>query len=431
MRWLLNVANFLGLCAIAPYWLWKMPQARRYRCGLLERLGFVPRRQTRRRRLWVHTVSVGEAAIPRDLVALFREEYPGWEVVFSTATDTGLDRLRKLYPGSSAFYWPLDLSPCVDRALDRIGPDAVVLVELELWPNFQLACAERRIPVMIVNGRINPGSAVLLRVLSRLQPAVWGAVAECCARSPEDARRFVRAGLARERTFCTGSLKYDTLALAPDAARLEALRKLFALAPGAPVLVAGSTHPGEEEVLCRIHLALMDEYPDLRLVLVPRHIERASALDRKLTTDGVKVLRKTLLDEGRRTAAGDEVILVDTIGDLPACWSLATCAFVGRSLCKPGGGQNMMEPAALGRPVIVGPHTGNFRPEMQLLNAREAVVVVDDEEQLEAEFRRLLSDRQAAALLGERSRRAIMESQGATGKTMAHLERVIGRAGGS
>ena len=428
MRWVFNIAYLMSLCAALPYLLWRLPRARRYRAGLLERLGRAPRMGAGRR-LWVHAASVGEAGIPRGLVRLFRERHPDWQVVFSTATHTGAGRLRELYPDAAVFYWPLDLSTCVQQAIERIRPDAVVLLELELWPNFQLACFERRIPVAIVNGRINPLSVRLLRPVNWLQPELWGAVSCCCARSAEDAERFAAAGLNRDRILCTGSLKYDNLALEADPAGQGKLRRLFALEPGTPVLVGGSTHPGEEEVLCRLHRRLRAERADLRLILVPRHIERAAALARRLADTGVEVLLKTELDAGRKAASGREVILVDTIGDLPTCWSLATCAFVGRSLQAPGGGQNMMEPAALGLPVLVGPFTRNFRPEMAFLTSRGAVVVVRDEAELEHQVRHLLADTQAAARLGRTARQSILESRGATERTFERLEEMLNAAG--
>lgn len=428
MRWLFNIFYAGALCGAAPYWLWRMPRARRYRVGVSQRLGRMPRFGPGRR-LWVHTVSVGEAAIPKGLVARFRERHPDWEVVLSTATDTGAQRLREMYPDLPVLYWPFDFSPCVDRAMQRVRPTAVVLVELEVWPNFQLACWERHIPVVIVNGRINPPSARLLRFIRGLQPAVWRAVHACCARSTEDALRFVWAGLAPGKIVTTGSLKYDALALGADPESVDALRRLFCMAEGDRVLVGGSTHPGEEDVLCGVYGRLTADVPGLRLVLAPRHVERAKALERRLSQLGLKVLRKSCLDAGRCRVAGDEVILVDTIGDLPTCYALASCCFVGRSMHPPGGGQNVMEAAALGKPVVVGPHTGNFRPEMQLLQSRNAVVVVHDEGELEAQTRRLLVDRAEGMALGERARQAIVEARGATGRTLEHMERVLEGAG--
>ena len=429
MRWILDALYVDLLAAAAPYWLWKVPQARRYRAGLLQRIGLVPAMPKSGRRLWVHCVSVGEAAIPRTLIEQFHTRHPGWEVVFSTFTDTGADRLRSLYPDCRVFFWPLDLSPCVHETVRRVQPDAVVLVEQELWPNFLHECLCRRVPVAVVNGRINPRSVRLLRGLSRLCPAVPKAVTLCCARSETDAARFAEAGLARDRIFSAGSLKYDALPaeVAPD--KLMALRERFALGPEARVLVAGSTHPGEDEMLCRAYRDLRGKHSDLRLILVPRHIERAAAVAREVRDAGLPAARKSDLDSGTAKPSADDVILVDTIGDLVTCYALATCAFVGRSLLPPGGGQNMMEPAGLGKPVIVGPHNSNFAPEMELLTSRRAVVIVQDEAGLRGELDRLLSNAQAAGELGQRARQAVLDSRGATERTLAKLEGMLTTAG--
>ena len=425
MRWILNAFYLSLLPWAAPYWLWKLPQARRYRAGLLGRLGLALPRRAGAPRLWIHCASVGEASIPRALVGQFRTAHPEWEIVFSTCTDTGAVRLRELYPGSPVSYLPLDLSPCVDRALERIGPSAVLLVELEMWPNFLLGCLQRRIPVAIVSGRINERSAGFLRGLTRLCPRLRQAVSVCSARSGADAARFVQAGIAADKVFADGSLKYDTLLFEVDPAGQEALRQRLGLAEGARVLVGGSIHPGEEEVLCRAYARLVGACPDLRLILVPRHIEAAAAMGRRVEATGLPVVRKTDLDSGRRAPSGTEVILVDTIGDLIPCYSLGTCAFVGRSLVRPGGGQNMMEPAALGKPIVVGPHMGNFQPEMELLRAKEAVIVAEDEAGLLSQFNRLLSDGEAARLLGQRARLAVMESRGATRRTLDRIEALL------
>jgi 3-deoxy-D-manno-octulosonic-acid transferase len=191
------------------------------------------------------------------------------------------------------------------------------------------------------------------------------------------------------------------------------------------VIVAGSTHPGEDEIICKAYKMLRRDYRGLRLILVPRHIERAARLARTLEALGLMSVRKSALDSGFATASVDDVLLIDTIGDLALCYSLATCVFVGRSLLPPGGGQNMMEPAALGRPVIVGPYTGNFEPEMKLLAARGAAVVVRSGTELLREMRRLLGDHGAAQQLGQNARSAVIESQGAAERTLERLEQML------
>jgi len=424
MHWLLDCLYAEAVMLAAPYWLWKVPQARRYRAGLLERIGLAPQMDPDTPRLWVHTASVGEAGIPRTLVQQFRLSHTDWEVVFSTFTDTGAGRLRELYPDCPVFYWPLDFSFSVDRAIRRVRPSAVALVEQELWPNFLGECRRHSVPVAVVNGRISSSSARLARGLNRFFPHLWDPVKLCCARSEDDAHRFADAGLDADRVEVTGSLKYDTLPDEADDEAVESLRRGFNISPDQKVLVGGSTHPGEEEMLCDVYVGLREQFPSLRLLLAPRHIERAPAVARAVQNRNLPLVRKSRLGT-QEEADGNEVILVDTIGDLVDCYGLADCVFVGRSLVEPGGGQNMMEPAALGKPVLVGPHTGNFEPEMKYLRRRDAVRVVQSPGELAGTCRDLLSDPEQAQQLGRRARRAVQESRGATPTTLRLLEQML------
>jgi len=426
MSFLLDCLYLVAGTCLLPYWLWKLPTARRYRSGILQRLGFAPKAYPRgSRRLWVHCASVGEAALPARLLTELKQRYPDWQIVFSTNTDTGAARLRELYPGSSVFYMPLDFSPCVRMALRRVRPDLVMLVELELWPNFAEVCRLLGVPMAIINGRIGPGSRRLLRLLSRLWPPLWGAVRLCCARSQQDAAGFVDAGLPADRIFDCGMLKCDGLAAQPDADREGHLRAVFAIQADAPVLVAGSTHRGEEAILGAAYRDLKIGHRSLRMVVAPRHIERAAEVIAALRARGLPVVSKTALDTGAARALGDEVIVLDTIGDLVACYGLATCAFVGRSLVPPGGGQNVMEPAALGKPVLTGLYTANFRPEMSLLKAVGAALVVRDHVELRRDIDRLLSSPGLAERMGTAGRAVVLHARGATLRTMEKLEPLL------
>jgi 3-deoxy-D-manno-octulosonic-acid transferase len=421
MSWFFDCVYAVAGLWLLPVWLWKLPRARRYRAGIGQRLGLAPRMPPARR-LWVHCASVGEAAIPRGLMAEFRQRHPDWDVVFSTNTDTGAQRLKEVYPDATVFFFPLDFSPCVAAALDRVRPTAVVLVELEVWPNFNDACNRRDIPMVVVNGRIGAGSRRLLRAMARLAPGLWAPVRLCCARSDDDAEGFASAGLARERIAQCGLLKCDRLALEPDASRQAELRDLFAIADGAPVLVAGSTHRGEEALLAAAYRDLRLQHRQLRMILVPRHVERAAEAAQAVRGRGFGVLRKTDLDSGRAEAQGDEVIIVDTIGELVACYGLASVAFVGRSLVAPGGGQNVLEPAALGVPVVTGPHTANFVPETQMLVRAGAAAVVDGAAGLVAGIDGILADADLAQRMGAAGHAVVMRNRGATGRTLARVE---------
>jgi len=421
MNWVLDGLYLLAGALLLPCWLWKLPRAPRYRAGLLQRLGFTPPMDRRRRRLWIHCASVGEAAIPRRLVSMFRSSHPDWEIVFSTNTNTGAQRLEELYAGCPVIYMPLDLSWCVRSALRRVRPDVVILVELEFWPNFVHACGQAKIPVAIVNGRIGARSARLLGALGRLWRDMWAPVRICCARSGEDAEGFRRAGLPAERIENCGSLKCDNLAMDVDPDRRRRLRRLFALSPGRPVLVAGSTHEGEEALLAVAYRDLKRTFRELRLIIAPRHIERARQAASAVSARGLPVVLKSQLDSGTAVASGDEVIIVDTIGELVPCYALATCAFVGRSLLPPGGGQNVMEPAALGKPVLTGPYTSNFGPDVGMLRRAGAALVVRNCRELTEQVSRLLSDPERARRMGEAGQRIVIQSQGATRRTLDRL----------
>ena len=428
MSLVLDCLYLLTCLYLLPVWLLRLPRARRYRAGSAQRLGFSPCLAPGVPRLWMHCASVGEAGIPRRLLERLAERFPGWQVVFSTNTDTGAQRLRELYPDAVVFYMPFDLSACVRRALQRVRPRAVVLVELEVWPNFLLACSRMGVPVAVINGRIGERSRLRLRGLLGWLPRMWGAVRLCCARSEDDAAGFRQAGLPAVAVCVTGSLKYDLLPAAPDTGKARRLAALFGIEPGAPMLMAGSTHAGEEAILADVYRELKAGRPGLRMVVVPRHVERAAEAASALAARGLPVARKTDLDAGRSAPPG-AVIVVDTIGELADCYALATCAFVGRSLLAPGGGQNMMEPAGLGVPVIVGPYTGNFKPEMKVLLKRGAAVVVADGRELAAVAARLLDDPAEAQRMGSAGRAVIAESRGATERTLERLAPLLERAG--
>jgi 3-deoxy-D-manno-octulosonic-acid transferase len=427
MHILVDLLNLLLGIALVPVWLVKLPRGQRYRSGVLERLGFAPELQDAPR-LWVHCASVGEAAVPQPLVERIRRRYPDWDVVFSTNTDTGAERLRSLYPDATVFYYPLDFSPCVAAAMRRVKPSAVLLVELEVWPNFMRLCHVRGVPVGIISGRIGSSSRRWLPRMERFMPWLWKPVAACCARSEDDARGFVAAGLPEEVVHTTGSLKYDSLAVEPDMARVDALRDVFCIDQQQRVIVGGSTWPGEEAALAASFDALREHHPDLRLVVAPRHVERADEAAADLAGRGLNVVRKTALDAGDAEAGPDDTILVDTVGDLAACYGMAYAAFIGRSLEAPGGGQNMMEPAGLGVPVLVGPHTKNFRPEMKLLQAADAVVVVEGPEELTRALRELLDDPAAAALKGQAAREVILRCRGSAERTLDCLDPLLAQS---
>lgn len=421
-RTLLHGLYDLGWIAFAvlgsPWLLWKSLRRRGFGGMVLGRLGrglgAVPRRT--RPRILVHGVSVGEVKAARALIERLRERHPGFEVVLSTTTDTGLEVARQMAPDLVRVRFPADLSPVVKRFLAAVDPALVILVELEVWPNFLRLCNRQGRPIVVVNGRITQGSHDRY-LFFRLLPE-FNRISLYCVQSEEYAGRFAQLGVERERIVVTGNVKFDGLRTGAVPAGDELTR--FVHGDGharRPVLVAGSTHDPEELLVARAARAASS---GLRLVLVPRHPHRAEAVAATLAQEGLAVQRLTELRAG---VAPDpaRLLLVDTIGELERLYSLADLVYVGGSLV-PHGGQNMLEPAAQGKACLFGPHVDNFVQEATLLLEAGAARQVEGPAELERELRRLLEDPAARQAMGRAGVQAVSAQRGATRLSLEALE---------
>jgi len=416
-----DVLYLFGLVLGFPVLLYRMMTQRKYRSGILERLGGVPRRTGARECFWVHGVSVGEVLASRTLITGFHERHPDWDVVVSTTTDTGYQAARRTFSDCLVIRYPLDFSLLVSRSLSRIRPSLIVLMELELWPNFVRIASGRGVPVVIANGRLSERSYRMQRTFRLLPAASYGHVRRICAQTDSYARRFEDLGVPSDRIVVTGSLKYD--AVAPGGKGPADLRGDLGLADDEKLLVAGSTAPGEEEILLDVYARVKEEFPRLRLAIVPRHPERFEEVASIIGRRGFEVLRRS--DGGAKDAGSDAVILGETMGELLRFYASASVVFVGKSLIAPGGGQSIIEPASLGKPVVFGRHVSNFRETRDLLLAREAAVEVADAEGLRGALERLLADETLAADMGRRARRAVEEARGATQLTLDVIEDIL------
>jgi len=427
MPWLLNFLYFAVALVSLPVLIFRVCTRERYRAGLWQRMGFPPRRAGDRPCAWVHAASVGEVSVSRTLVRAIEREFPGWDVVVSTNTNTGQNMAKKNFPRSLTFYFPFDFTGCVRSTLRRIRPSCILLVELELWPNFLRVAHERSIRVAVVNGRITEKAARWYRRLRAVTPGLftqWGPEMYC-VQNETYARRLQSLGVSADRIEVVGTMKFDALPQPDGLPPAATLAETLGIGNGERVLVGGCTWPGEEEALLRAFDALKDTFAPLRLVLAPRHIERADEVERLIKNAGFPCARKTQIDAG---ANGDglkkAVILVDTIGDLLGVYGLATVVFVGKSLV-PLGGQNIMEPAALAKPVLFGPHVGNFEDEAALLLQAGAAGKVLDETELVERIRGLLDDPAKAAEMGRRAQQAANSRRGATERHMHCLRSIL------
>jgi 3-deoxy-D-manno-octulosonic-acid transferase len=390
-----------------------------YPLALRERLGFV-RLSPGPERFWVHAVSVGEvmAAIP--LVQALRARWPDTEIVISTVTATGAEVARSRLPEAAAtFAFPVDLAGAARRAVARVRPRCFIALETELWPNLLRTLARAGIPAVLANGRISDRSYGRYRLVRGLFRRVLDHVTLFAMQSAEGARRIIDLGAPAERVIVTGNLKMELPA--PRESGRELWRRLLGLDQD-PVWVVGSTHRGEDEPVLDVFARLRGEGLRLRLILAPRHPERASEVEQLARARDLRVVRRSRL--GSDTTG--EVIILDTVGELASLYAVADVIFVGGSLV-PVGGHNVIEPALSAKPVIFGPHMMNFREAASLLLTAGGAVQVSDAAGLEAALRSLLADDSLREIRGRSAWEAVRAHQGACARTIGALETVLRR----
>ncbi|MEZ5976640.1 MAG: 3-deoxy-D-manno-octulosonic acid transferase [Planctomycetota bacterium] len=410
-----DLAWLVAIACIGPVMWWRARRRPEVGTTLRERLGRGPIPPGDGRPVvLLHGVSVGEVKGARSLVDRLREERPDLEVVVSTTTSTGADVARSLYPDLRVVRFPADLSPVVRRFFERVRPVAVVLVELEIWPNFLREANRRGVPLTVVNGRITKKSFGRYRLFKHLFPQ-FNRISLFCVQNETYAARFLRLRVPSARVAVTGNVKVDGLRIG----RVEPgdeLRRLVGSSSGRPVVVVGSSHDPEERWACE---GWRRAAPDARLVLVPRHPDRAAELTDALRATGHDVQRLSALRAGE---APDETrpVLVDTIGELERVYGLADVVVIGGTLV-PHGGQNMLEPAAQGLPVVIGPHVENFRQESALLVDAGGALRVRDAEEAWTAVGRLVADLDRARAVGARGMEAVAGQGGATDLTWRAL----------
>jgi 3-deoxy-D-manno-octulosonic-acid transferase len=398
--------------------LWRGLRDRSYWQALPERLGFGP--PAAAGGLWVHAVSVGEVQAAASLVRELRRRYPELPLTLTTATPSGRGRAQSLFGGEIAVrYLPYDLPGPVGRFLDRVRPRLGIILETELWPNLYRACGRQRVTLVLASARVSERSVRRYRWAGGLVREALAHGVIVAAQSAADAGRFAALGASPARTPVVGNLKFD-LELPPETeARGRALRA--ALGAGRPVWAAGSTHEGEEELVLDAHARLADQLPGTLLVLAPRHPPRFEAVAALLRRRGLAFVTRS---SGADVTPATAVLLVDTLGELVLHYAAADVAFVGGSLV-PIGGHNLLEPAALGKPVITGPYTSSAAAVARLLVEAGAAEVVVDGDALAACVGRLLADPAARRSAGDRGLAAVSANRGALTRFLALLAPLV------
>jgi 3-deoxy-D-manno-octulosonic-acid transferase len=426
MPYLLDAVYVLALLLLSPWLLYKTITTGKSRRGLWRKLcGDALFRNGDAPCAWFHGVSVGEVHLLGTIVRGFRERHPDWQCAISTSTNTGFDEACKRFSDLPVFFWPFDFSWAVRRALRRVNPSLVVLAEGELWPNFLSAARRRGVLTAVVNGRMSPRSRRKLRRFRPLTRRLLAGVDLLLAQNEEYAEAYRDILAAADRVHVTGSVKYDGVQSDRRNPKTRELARLLNIVPGELVWIAGSTQDPEEKYVLAIYRKLRQLWPDLRLILVPRQKERFGEVAELLRSQRENVVQRSELTG--QLADRSAIVLVDTIGELGSLWGLADVAFVGGSLDGRRGGQNMIEPAAYGAAVVFGPHVWNFQETADRLVGLGAAIQVPDAAALELAVRRLLQNPAERALLGEVARRFAKQQQGATERTLTHIDVLLAR----
>ena len=457
MKWILYNALFAVVYTVMlPSFLLRMKRRGGYRARFADRFGRYPpeiaealsqggacngRDKRGRSRvgdgggIWIHAVSVGEVQVAGQLMRAMRERNPNVRFVFSTTSSTGWKTAeREVTPDDVLIYNPLDFGGCVKRALDAVKPRTVILTETEIWPNFIRALKKRGVPIYLVNARISDRSAPRYKALRWFFGEVFRCFTKIYAQSDLDAQRLTDAGADPATVQVTGSFKFDV------AHRNEAKeRELRAWIGEGEILLGGSTWPGEDVVMLNTYKRLIEKHPEVKLVIAPRHFEKADAVEANIRAAGFGCVRRSRSGEsaaspsaacarsGESAASPRDVYLCDTTGEMMGLFGISTVAFVGKSLCAHGS-QNMIEPCLCGVATVVGPYTENFRPVMSDLLAADALVQTPDAAtpevraaSVEAELLRFFDDPARRAAYGERARAAVARRCGVVGRCADEL----------
>jgi len=370
--------------------------------------------------VWLHAVSVGEVLAVRGLFDEILKRGSETRFVLSTVTLTGYALAKKTFPNVRVIFAPLDLSWVVDQYIQIIQPKAYITAETELWPNIISAMKRSSIPVAMVNGRISDGAFRQYAWVRGLLKPVLQSVDLFCMQTPADGLRIVSLGACPQRVKVTGNLKFENAVLSLD----ESIAPQIGFTSGGPLWVAGSTHPGEEEIVLRVFLELKKDVGDLKLILAPRHVERSDEVAKLIDQYDLSYTRLAQALDGQEKFSEQDILLVDTIGHLRSLYTLATMVFVGKSLCGRGG-QNMIEPAGFAKPVVVGPNMQNFRGVFQSFLEVNAVSVAQNEAELKGILTHWLQYPQQAKALGQKALEVVQVHQGAMARTLCELNLIL------
>ena len=424
MRTLYNILFTIFFVLSSPYYFIRLRRRGNWRPGFRERFGHyhagLKQALTNRHVIWIHAVSVGEVNLCTQLIHALEPRVPNIKIVVSTTTTTGMGELRRHLPTHiSKIYYPIDRRKCVNRAFAVINPKAIVLIEAEIWPNFLWRAQKLGIPLFLANARLSDRSYRGYKRLGFLFRPLFASFAGVGAQNETDAARLREVGCRPEGISIVGNLKFDAAKLNErHTLDVPALLRQLGVPDDAPILLGGSTHDGEEVILAEVARRLRPRFPKLFLVLVPRHFERAMEVGRQLRERGMKFIYRNEIFANTQFCEGDlNCLLVNTTGELRFFYRIATVVFIGKSLTAIGG-QNPIEPGALGKAMVFGPNMQNFADITLHFLKKSAAIQVNSPEALEKTIAELLADQGRRAELGRNALEVVAENLGAIDRTV-------------
>ncbi|MSU59573.1 MAG: 3-deoxy-D-manno-octulosonic acid transferase [Pedosphaera sp.] len=418
MRTVYNILFTFAFLLASPYYFWRMRRRGNWRAGFFQRFGEFDTSHkqsiTNRQVIWLHAVSVGEVNLCTQLIRSLEPRVPNAKIVVSTTTTTGMGELRKKLPKHvSKVYYPIDRKKYVARAIATLRPQAIVLVEAEIWPNFIWRAQQQKIPLFLVNARLSDRSYRGYKRFHFLFRPLFAAFAGVGAQTEADAARLRELGCRPEAVRIVGSLKFDAARVDErQPLRIPAMLDQLGVPRDAQLLIAGSTHAGEEGILADVYKKLRERFPKLFLILVPRHQERSREAGRDLEARGIRFVYRSEITAHTRHKSGElDCLLVNSTGELKYFYEYATVIFVGKSLAAEGG-QNPIEPGALGKAMVFGPNMQNFADVAKSFVANNGAVQVRDAAELETQLAALLADRERREQLGQNALKVVRENLG-------------------
>ena len=428
--WLYNILLVMYWATLIPMLIYRLVREEGFYERIKQSIGYLPedlkKKISDRHAIWLHAASVGEIVAASSIVREMRKKYPDEVIIVSVVTATGFRMAHQIIEGADGIlFFPLDLPYFTNRILNIIKPKIILLVETEIWPNFLRIAEGKRIPVMMMNGRISKRSAVRYSLIGFFTRRVLASIRVFCMQSRIDARYIVRIGADPKKVMITGNTKYDqTYGIVTEAEKKRFLKDLHFKEGTYPIFIAGSTHRGENGTVYKAFNRIREQFPDARLIIAPRYTYQADLIKNEGLSHKVVMAKRSDMMAGVEPPDSFDGVILDTIGELGRVYSLGDLIFVGGSLASVGG-HNILEPAAHGKPIIVGPNMFNFKEIFELLSSRGACVMVHNETEFIDTCLDILTNKERSDSMKQSCLEIVQENQGATRKNLDKLQELL------